>query len=119
MACVHFIPVAATLSDLKEPVRSVFEEAVKKLYPAEVSLETFNSQYLQKHCQDPKAVIAAARASKILNAPVEEVDGTIFSLLNTDIKLGIKVRSPPPPPSHLYFRADVTMCAMYRTPWPP
>lgn len=83
---------ATILLDLNEPVKSVFEEAVKKLYAADLSVETFNSHYLQKHSQDPKAVIAAARALRLLKAPVDEVDNAIFSLLGGDAKLGVKVR---------------------------
>lgn len=91
---------ATALLDLHEPVKSVFEDALRKLYTADVSLETFNSQYLQKHAQDPKAVVAAVRALRVLKAPAEEVDEVVFSLLGGDsVELGVKVRRIP----HLFY----------------
>lgn len=81
-----------------EPVKSLFEEALSKLSPPnEVSLETFNSQFLQKRSSEPEAVIAAAKVLKNLEAPVVEVENVLFGLVALE-SLSIKVRSSFSPP---------------------
>ena len=70
----------------------VVADALKELLPEEVSLETYNSQYLQQHSTSPRAVLAAARAAQILGAPLAEVENTAFAVLSGEVELGIKVR---------------------------
>lgn len=66
-------------------------DALKGLLPEEVSLETYNSQYLQQHSTSPRVVLAAARAAQILGAPLPEVENTAFAALGGEVELGIKV----------------------------
>ncbi|KAJ2918957.1 hypothetical protein MD484_g1411, partial [Candolleomyces efflorescens] len=74
-----------------EPVKSLFEEALSKLCPpTEVSLETFNSQFLQKRSSEPEAVIAAAKVLKNLEAPVVEVENVLFGLVAPESGLSVK-----------------------------
>ena len=86
------LPPATTLSAPSELVKSLFDDALSKLYPSDLALETFNSQYLQKNGENINAVLAAARASKLLKAPVEEVEGTVLSVLEKEA-LTVQVRS--------------------------
>ncbi|KAF8999912.1 N-terminal acetyltransferase A, auxiliary subunit [Hymenopellis radicata] len=72
------------------PIGEVFTSTVSALLPDEVTLETFNSQYLQRHSSSPLAIFAAARVLKTLDGPLEEVDNTIFSTLGPDVKLTLK-----------------------------
>ncbi|KAJ2925092.1 hypothetical protein H1R20_g11994, partial [Candolleomyces eurysporus] len=74
-----------------EPIKSIFEEALSKLCPpGEVSLETFNSQFLQKHSAEPEAVLAAAKVLSKLEAPLGEVENVVFGLVGAESKLSIK-----------------------------
>ncbi|EPQ53593.1 N-terminal acetyltransferase A, auxiliary subunit [Gloeophyllum trabeum ATCC 11539] len=70
-----------------EPVVSA---SLQELIPDTVSLETYNSQYLQRHSTSPKAILASARALRRLEAPVEEIENTVFSLLNAEIEVTVK-----------------------------
>lgn len=66
------------------------------MLPDEVTLATFNSQYLQKHSTSAKAVLASAQVLKLLRHPTEEIESAVFVLLNPDVDLGIKVREHKP-----------------------
>lgn len=61
------------------------------LLPEEVSLETYNSLYLQRHSGRAPAVLAAAQVSHSLGAAIEEVDATLFTTLADDAQLDILV----------------------------
>jgi len=74
------------------PIGPVFTEAVAKLVPGELSLETLNSQYLQRHSTDPLAVLAAAKVQRKLDVPLADVENTVFGLFGDDVKLSIPVR---------------------------
>lgn len=63
-----------------------------KLIPAEVSLETLNSQYLQRHATEGKSVLAVARVLRRLEAPPAEVESVLFSLVQDEVKVDIPVR---------------------------
>ena len=63
-----------------------------KLLPDEVSLEAYNSQFMQKHSTRGDAVLAAAKVSQALGAPREEVEAAVFNVLNADVELDIEVR---------------------------
>ncbi|PIL27725.1 hypothetical protein GSI_10878 [Ganoderma sinense ZZ0214-1] len=73
--------------------------AILKLLPDEVSVEVFNSQYLQHHSSRADAILAAAKVSRTLGAPREEVEASLFNALNADTALAIvaflsEIRSP-------------------------
>ena len=68
---------------------------MSKLVPGELSLDTFNSLYLQRHVTDPQANLAAARVSQRLKAPRDEVETLVFALLAPQVQLNIPV-SPSP-----------------------
>ena len=73
-------------------VASVVLTALGKLLPDEVSLEVFNSQYLQQHSSRADAVFAAAKVSQMLGASREEVEAAIFNATNPDVELKLEAR---------------------------
>lgn len=73
------------------PIGPVFTDAVAKLVPSEISLETFNSQYLQRHSTQPRAVLAAAKALRILQSPLAEIEEAVFALFAESVKLVVTV----------------------------
>lgn len=73
------------------PIGPVFVDAVSKLVPDKLSLDTFNSLYLQRHPTDPRANLAAAKVSHKLMAPRDEVETLVFSLLEGQVQLTIPV----------------------------
>ncbi len=68
--------------------------AITELLPDEVSLEAFNSQYLQRQFSRADAILAFAQVLRLLGAPREEVEAAIFNALNADVDLKLDVRSP-------------------------
>lgn len=80
-----------TVSSLPEPipvpVGPILAESIASLLPAEVSLELFNSQYLQKHSSSPMAIVAHAKVAQILKAPQDEVDSILFTVLKEPVQL--------------------------------
>lgn len=76
------------------PIGPIFTEAVAKLIPEEVSLETFNSVYLQQNGSDAKAHLAVAQVLKMLDAPLGEIESTIFGVLKEGVEVDVKVLSP-------------------------
>ncbi|TBU45151.1 N-terminal acetyltransferase A, auxiliary subunit [Dichomitus squalens] len=81
----------ASLTDKpSENAASAALSAIQKLIPDEVSLEVFNSQYLQRHSSRADAVLAAAKVSRTLGAPREEVEASIFTALNADTELKLE-----------------------------
>jgi hypothetical protein len=90
---IQFLSTAAALPQTPPaPIGPVFTEALSNLIPAEVSLETFNSQYLQRHSTNGKAVLATARVLRRLEAPLVEVESVLFGLFAQDVQLEIYVR---------------------------
>lgn len=79
-----------------ELVGPVVTAALTNLLPDELSLELFNSQYLQRHSTDARAILASAKVSRLLNAPKDEVESAVFAALNPDVQLDIK--------ASVYFR---------------
>jgi len=69
------------------PIGPVVAESIASLLPEEVSLELFNSQYLQKHSSSPMAVLAHAKVAQILGAPREEVEEILFTVLRQPVEL--------------------------------
>lgn len=80
-----------TVSSLPEPIPApvgpVLAESIASLLPEEVSLELFNSQYLQKHTSSPMAIVAHAKVAQILKAPQDEVDSILFTVLREPVQL--------------------------------
>ena len=76
-----------------ENAASAVSSAIQKLIPEEVSLEVFNSQYLQRHSSRADAILAAAKVSRTLDAPREEVEASVFNTPNADVELKLEVRS--------------------------
>lgn len=65
--------------------------SIAKLLPDEVSLEVFNSQYLQKHSTRADAIFAAAQVSRTLGAAREEVESAVFNALSDSVELKLDV----------------------------
>lgn len=80
-----------TVSLLPEPIPApvgpVLAESIASLIPPGVSLELFNSQYLQKHSSSPMAIVAHAKVAQILKAPQDEVDSILFTVLKEPVQL--------------------------------
>ncbi|THH29718.1 hypothetical protein EUX98_g4478 [Antrodiella citrinella] len=72
------------------PIGSVINAALAELLPEEVSLETFNSQYLQRHSTSGKAVLASANVLHKLGTPIAEVESAAFGALNPEVSLSIQ-----------------------------
>ncbi|OBZ77517.1 N-alpha-acetyltransferase 16, NatA auxiliary subunit [Grifola frondosa] len=88
---VHLRNTITALSELPPaPVSPVLSAAISTLLPDELSLEVFNSQYLQQHPGDAKVTLAAAKVSRILGAPREEVESAVFGVLADEEHLTIK-----------------------------
>lgn len=66
-------------------------EFISAILPDETSLETFNSQYLQRHTSSAAAVLAAAKVLRKLDASREEVEVVLFTAIQTDVQLDIRV----------------------------
>uniref|UniRef100_A0A5K1JUL3 RTX-toxin n=1 Tax=Ganoderma boninense TaxID=34458 RepID=A0A5K1JUL3_9APHY len=73
-----------------EDTSSAASSAILKLLPDEVSMEVFNSQYLQRHSSRADAILAAAKVSRTLGAPREEVEASLFNALNADVELKLE-----------------------------
>jgi N-alpha-acetyltransferase 15/16, NatA auxiliary subunit len=68
---------------------------VSKLVPDELSLDTLNSLYLQRHSTDPQANLAAAKVSHKLKASRDDVETLVFALLAPQVQLNIPVSESP------------------------
>ncbi|EIW77090.1 N-terminal acetyltransferase A, auxiliary subunit [Coniophora puteana RWD-64-598 SS2] len=75
---------------VSETALAALVESLATALPDELSLETFNSQYLQRHAADGGAVLGAARAARVLQAPLAEVEETVFSALQDGVALKIE-----------------------------
>ncbi|KAI0075976.1 N-terminal acetyltransferase A, auxiliary subunit [Panus rudis PR-1116 ss-1] len=74
-----------------EPIGPVFSQALDKLLAPDVSLDTYNSQWLQKHSTSAPAILAAAKVLRILgNVPQEEIDSAVFGLFNPELTLDLE-----------------------------
>jgi hypothetical protein len=69
----------------------VVSGALDALFPGEMSLETYNAQYLQRHPTEARAVLGAAKGLQILGSPKDEVEGVLFGTLNPEMDLPLKV----------------------------
>lgn len=97
----HFIRTTFQGQTPPAPIGPAFLEGVKQLgVPDEnqVSLETYNQQYLQKHSVEetgsanPEAVLACAKAMRILGASTSEVEELLLGVLRFDKNGGLTVQ---------------------------
>ncbi|KAJ7039762.1 NMDA receptor-regulated protein 1-domain-containing protein [Mycena alexandri] len=90
---VRRIEFRQTVTSLPEPPQAVgpiLAESLSKLLQDEVSLEAFNSQYLQRHATSAPAILAVAKAMVKLQAPRDQVEDTLFTALEAQVTLDIK-----------------------------
>lgn len=85
----HSCKIGSILPQL--PARSAASEILEELIPSSTSLETYNTEYLQRGGASAPVILAAAKASQNLGAPEDELSGTVFNLLNPDVDLSIEV----------------------------
>ncbi|GJJ06056.1 hypothetical protein Clacol_000244 [Clathrus columnatus] len=57
--------------------------------PPEVSLETYNNEFIQKSLSSAKAILAGARVSQLLGSPLDIVEGGVFELLSGNILVDV------------------------------
>lgn len=74
------------------PMGPLITESLSAMVPAELSLETLNSQYLQTHSSSSSAILATAKVQQRLGAPREEIEASLFNTLGADTQLDIKVK---------------------------
>lgn len=72
-------------------VVAVVSGALESLITREMALEVYNAQYLQRHSYNASAVLGAARGLQILGNPRDEIEGVVFSTLNPETDLPLKV----------------------------
>lgn len=86
------VPEVSSLSKPPaDPVGSVLSSTLDKLLPDGVSLETYNSQYLQKHSTSAPQILAVAQSLHILVSPLKEVEDTALQVLGPDVQMDLKV----------------------------
>jgi peptide alpha-N-acetyltransferase len=90
-ALISIYLVSLISQPLASPAGSLIATSVESLCPSEISLETFNSQYLQRHSTFAPAILAVANASQKLGASDEELNDTLFSVFNPEVDLTIPV----------------------------
>ncbi|KAF8582555.1 N-terminal acetyltransferase A, auxiliary subunit [Ramaria rubella] len=66
------------------PVLSLIVSSLETLIPSELSPETFNNEFLQRQSHSAKAILAAARVSRLLNTPEEAVENLTFGTLSSE-----------------------------------
>ena len=84
-------PVRSLPEPIPTPVGPIVEECLTSITPTEVSLETLNSQYLQRHSDSAEAILASAKVSYKLTTPKAEVESLVFTALSEGATLDIKV----------------------------
>ncbi|KAH9990949.1 NMDA receptor-regulated protein 1-domain-containing protein [Russula compacta] len=89
--CLHFRKLYESLpSLLPSPVGAVVSVALETLITKEVTLEAYNTQYLQRHSANARAVLGAARGLQILGSPRDEIEGVVLGTLNPEVDLPLK-----------------------------
>ncbi|KAH9941133.1 N-terminal acetyltransferase A, auxiliary subunit [Epithele typhae] len=73
-----------------EAAAAAVTSAVHKLLPDELSLDAFNSQYVQRLSSRADAVLAAAKVSKALGAPREEVEAAIVNTTAAEVQISLQ-----------------------------
>ncbi|KAJ7336280.1 NMDA receptor-regulated protein 1-domain-containing protein [Mycena albidolilacea] len=87
---VEFRQTVSSLAEPPQVLGPILTESSAKLLPDEVSLETFNSQYLQRHSASAPAILAVAKVLVKLQTPREQVEETLFTALDGSASLDIK-----------------------------
>ncbi|KAJ7135988.1 NMDA receptor-regulated protein 1-domain-containing protein [Mycena epipterygia] len=87
---VEFRQTVSSLSEPPQAVAPILAESMSKLLPDEVSFETFNSQYLQRHSTSAPAILAVAKVLVKLQAPRDQVEDTLFTATGAEVPLDIK-----------------------------
>ncbi|KDQ60157.1 hypothetical protein JAAARDRAFT_174177 [Jaapia argillacea MUCL 33604] len=82
--------LSPTTDSLPPSTQSFVTSCLSDLLPGDISLETFNSQYLQRHSASATHILACARVSRKLGAPTGEVEDLAFSLLKPEVALDLK-----------------------------
>lgn len=72
-------------------VVSVLQDTLATLKPQEVTLEAFNSQYLQLYLASPSAILACAKVSRILGASAAEAESLLFTAITDAVELVVEV----------------------------
>ncbi|KAF8223436.1 N-terminal acetyltransferase A, auxiliary subunit [Tricholoma matsutake] len=72
------------------PIGPLFNEELTQLIPGTLSLETYNSQYLQRHSTAVPAILAAAKVLHTLQSPLGDIEATVFTALGSEAKLDVK-----------------------------
>jgi len=72
-----------------EPIGPLVTESLPRLIPEGMTLETYNSQYLQQHSASARAILASAKVSQKLESPREEVETLLFGVLKDEVQLSI------------------------------
>lgn len=65
---------------------------MESIVPADVSLETFNSQYMQQNSQSAGRVLAAAQVALRLHSPLAEYEDAAFGTLRPEVDCDPYVR---------------------------
>ncbi len=74
------------------PISTALTQSRALLFPVDLGLETYNSQYLQRHSTLAQAYLACAEVSHKLKAPLAEVENTIFGILPAEVSASVSVR---------------------------
>ncbi|KAL5521607.1 hypothetical protein ACEPAF_2355 [Sanghuangporus sanghuang] len=82
--------VSALPEPLAKPLDSIVSSALSTLFPSELTPETFNSQYLQRHSTSALATLTSAQVLQLLHAPLDEVESTVFGVLAPESDVDIK-----------------------------
>jgi len=89
--CLHLQKQYQSLpSPPPSSVGSVIGGALETLITSEMTLEAYNTQYLQRHSVKAQAVLGAARGLQILGSPSDEIEGVILGILNPETDLSLK-----------------------------
>ncbi|KAL4078146.1 NMDA receptor-regulated protein 1-domain-containing protein [Scleroderma yunnanense] len=87
---VQFSEAVSLLSEsTSSSVKSVLLDTLATLKP-QVTVEVFNSQYLQLHSATPSAILACAKASQVLGASAEETESLLFTALADSVELVVE-----------------------------
>ncbi|EIN08866.1 N-terminal acetyltransferase A auxiliary subunit [Punctularia strigosozonata HHB-11173 SS5] len=87
---VRLVDYRLRLSSLEEPLPPpaglLVVSCSSDLIPDGTSLETYNSNFLQRHSTSPTAILAASRVYRAMKSPQDVVDSTLFALFNPDVR---------------------------------
>jgi len=128
---VRTVEFRRTVSSLPQtppvPIGPALTEFLSATFPEDISLETYNSQYLQKHSSSGPAVLAAAKVSHMLGASREEVEAVLFTTFAAEAQLDIKtalavvlflgdIQSPRQDEYRIACDAKFELATVFKTP---